>query len=607
MHVRHVDAGSDGSEEWEIQALLGPVYDIHRLGVFFTASPRHADVLLVTGAGARGMSGPLRVTYDGMPEPKVVIAAGTNAVSGGLLSQSEAVTAGIAATVPVDVWLPGSPPSPFGILSALLIAVGQLAGGGRRTLALIGRAPGWLTGVLLVLGALSALLGIAHAAVQNRLSRVIAYSSIENTGLIVTGFGVALTGAAVGDPRLAAAGLLAATLQVVAHTTAKSLLFTSSAGIEAATGRDDLEELRGRARGTRWSGFGLAVGSVTLAGLPPTVGFVSEWFLLESLMQQFRVPGLGYRLVLALAGAAVALTVGFAGVTFVRIVGLIVLGRDTRRPSPAGASTDWAGRLAIAVLAVCCLAIAAVTPLEIRVIAAGLSPVVPGSLTMGALKSPWVLQPVFAGFSILSPSWLWVEMPLMLLLIVRSRGRPPAGGCCGYGGFRRGVRRRWASKAPTPTPRSATPTPLAGCWPACCTPAPRCAGHGGGRRRRRTVPRCPDPGREGPRAPAVHLRRDRGGGDLPIPARDRALQGGGDDRETPAVRPPGRLPALHAHRPGRRHRRGDRPGLTCGPGLRAILELVRRRGSPRWRPGRIAGRRERGDAANGPYQATHSG
>ena len=129
VHVRHVDAGSDGSEEWEIQALLGPVYDIHRLGVFFTASPRHADVLLVTGAGARGMSGPLRTTYDGMPDPKVVIAVGTNAVSGGLLSESEVVTGGVAATVPVDVWLPGSPPSPFGILNALLIAVGQLADG----------------------------------------------------------------------------------------------------------------------------------------------------------------------------------------------------------------------------------------------------------------------------------------------------------------------------------------------------------------------------------------------------------------------------------------------------------------------------------------------
>ena len=82
------------------------------------------------------------------------------------------------------------------------------------------------------------------------------------------------------------------------------------------------------------------MGSLTLAGLPLTVGFVSEWFLLESLMQQFRVPGLGYRLVLALAGAAVALTVGFAGVTFVRLVGLVVLGRsdppDPLLRSPGG-------------------------------------------------------------------------------------------------------------------------------------------------------------------------------------------------------------------------------------------------------------------------------
>jgi NADH:ubiquinone oxidoreductase subunit 5 (subunit L)/multisubunit Na+/H+ antiporter MnhA subunit len=159
------------------------------------------------------------------------------------------------------------------------------------------------------------------------------------------------------------------------------------------------------------------VGSLTLAGLPPTVGFVSEWFLLESLMQQFRVPGLGYRLVLALAGAAVALTVGFAGVTFVRLLGLIVLGRGTES-EPGRAGYGWPGRAALVVLALGCLATAAITPLEIRVIAAGLSPAVPASLTAGTLKSAWVLQPVFAGFSILSPTWLWIELPLMLLLTV---------------------------------------------------------------------------------------------------------------------------------------------------------------------------------------------
>ncbi len=96
VHIRHVDAGSDGSDEWEILALLGPVYDIHRLGIFFTPSPRHADILLVTGAGATGMAGPLRTTYDGMPDPKVVVAAGTNAVSGGLLGRSDITLGGIS-------------------------------------------------------------------------------------------------------------------------------------------------------------------------------------------------------------------------------------------------------------------------------------------------------------------------------------------------------------------------------------------------------------------------------------------------------------------------------------------------------------------------------
>ena len=178
------------------------------------------------------------------------------------------------------------------------------------------------------------------------------------------------------------------------------------------------DELRGTARRRPWSGTGLAIGSLTLAGLPPTAGFVSEWFLLESLMQQFRVPGLADRLVLAVTGAAVALTAGFAGVTFVRLVGLIVLGKPGV-DSTTARSRDYglAGRAGVAVLGVACLAIAALTPLEIRVIAAGLSPVVPASTILGALKSPWVLQPVFAGFSILSPSWLWLVMPALFCVV----------------------------------------------------------------------------------------------------------------------------------------------------------------------------------------------
>jgi Ni,Fe-hydrogenase III small subunit len=127
VHIRHVDAGSDGSEEWEVAALTNPVYDVQRLGIFFTASPRHADLLLVTGVGTAGMAGPLQTTFEAMPDPKVVVAAGTDAISGGLVHPSYASGPGIGSTVPVDVWIPGSPPSPFSLLNGILVGVGLLA------------------------------------------------------------------------------------------------------------------------------------------------------------------------------------------------------------------------------------------------------------------------------------------------------------------------------------------------------------------------------------------------------------------------------------------------------------------------------------------------
>lgn len=320
--------------------------------------------------------------------------------------------------VPFQVWLPRGYAAAPGPARAVMAGVAVNVGfyGLWRTLAVVGPPPAAVTDILLLLASLTALLGIAHAAVQGSLQRVIAYSSVENAGLILAGFGVALVGAAVGSHQLMAAGLLAATLQVIAHTAAKSLLYVCSAGAPTAAGGDDLDGLRGWAGQSPWSGTGLAIGSLTLAGLPPTAGFVSEWFLLEALMQQFRVPGLADRLVLAVTGAAVALTVGFAGVTFARLIGLVVLGRpDPARP---GGRRDpgLAGRAAIAALAVACLGLAAVSPLEIRVAGAGLAPVLPTAAT-AALKSPWVLQPVFAGFSILSPSWLWLAMPALLAVV----------------------------------------------------------------------------------------------------------------------------------------------------------------------------------------------
>jgi Ni,Fe-hydrogenase III small subunit/ferredoxin len=126
VHIRHVDAGSDGADEWEVQALLNPVYDIHRLGIFFTASPRHADILLVTGIGASGMRAPLQRTREAMPEPVVVIATGADAISGGLFGDSYSGTGGVSRIIEPDVWIPGSPASPFSLLHGILLALDRL-------------------------------------------------------------------------------------------------------------------------------------------------------------------------------------------------------------------------------------------------------------------------------------------------------------------------------------------------------------------------------------------------------------------------------------------------------------------------------------------------
>ncbi|MFC4242893.1 hypothetical protein ACFOYW_05880 [Gryllotalpicola reticulitermitis] len=126
IHIRHVDAGSDGSDEWEVQALLNPVYDIHRLGIFITPSPRHADILLVTGIGTEGMHEPLARTRDGMPDPVVVIGVGADAASGGLIGGGYTQGLGIEPLVNVDVWVPGAPATPFSILHGILLALGRL-------------------------------------------------------------------------------------------------------------------------------------------------------------------------------------------------------------------------------------------------------------------------------------------------------------------------------------------------------------------------------------------------------------------------------------------------------------------------------------------------
>jgi len=126
LHIREVDAGSCNGCEIEIAGLNSPVYDIERFGIHFVASPRHADMLLVTGPVSRNMELALRKTYDATPAPRLVVAVGACGCSGGIFGQNYASLGGVDKVIPVDVYIPGCPPNPHALLHGILTAIGRL-------------------------------------------------------------------------------------------------------------------------------------------------------------------------------------------------------------------------------------------------------------------------------------------------------------------------------------------------------------------------------------------------------------------------------------------------------------------------------------------------
>ena len=126
LHIREVDAGSCNGCEIEIVGLNSPIYDVERFGIHFVASPRHADMLLVTGPVTRNMELALRKTYDAMPEPRLVVAVGACGCSGGIFGRNYATVGAIDAVLPVDLYIPGCPPNPIALLDGLLKLLGRI-------------------------------------------------------------------------------------------------------------------------------------------------------------------------------------------------------------------------------------------------------------------------------------------------------------------------------------------------------------------------------------------------------------------------------------------------------------------------------------------------
>ncbi|HEY3451778.1 MAG TPA: NADH-quinone oxidoreductase subunit NuoB [Myxococcales bacterium] len=125
LALRHLDAGSCNGCDWELTTLLNPVYDVRRLGIDFVASPRHADGVIVTGPVTRNLEQAVRKTWEAVPEPRIVVAVGACASSGGLPGKSYASAGGVGEVLPVDVFIPGCPPRPEAIIFGILLALGR--------------------------------------------------------------------------------------------------------------------------------------------------------------------------------------------------------------------------------------------------------------------------------------------------------------------------------------------------------------------------------------------------------------------------------------------------------------------------------------------------
>jgi Ni,Fe-hydrogenase III small subunit len=130
LAIRELDTGSDNATEIEINNLNNPYYDVERFGITFVSSPRHADVLIVTGAVTHNMTIAARKTYDAMPSPKYVVAVGDDACDGGIFAGSYAVLGGADKLFPVDMKIPGNPPTPVQILEGLLLLMRKARGDG---------------------------------------------------------------------------------------------------------------------------------------------------------------------------------------------------------------------------------------------------------------------------------------------------------------------------------------------------------------------------------------------------------------------------------------------------------------------------------------------
>lgn len=261
-----------------------------------------------------------------------------------------------AGLMPLHVWLPSAHANAPSHVSALMSGVVLKMGvyGIVRTVSFFETAPLWWGGLMLALGVVSAIGGVAFALGQHDLKRLLAYHSIENIGIIVMGLGIGMIGIATGNPVIALLGLAGGLLHVLNHATFKALLFFGAGAVIHATGSREMDRAGGLMRVMPRTATLFMVGAAAICGLPPLNGFVSELLVYMGLFRQAMGGSGGATVLAAVAIPSLALVGGLAVACFVKVVGVVFMGEPRQPLKPDAHEPALSMQLSMAVLAVLC-------------------------------------------------------------------------------------------------------------------------------------------------------------------------------------------------------------------------------------------------------------
>ena len=321
-----------------------------------------------------------------------------------------------AGIVPLHVWLPYAHPAAPSHISALMSGVMIKT----AIYALIrvsfdflgGQFPWWWGFVVLVIGAVSALLGVMYALMEHDLKSLLAFHSVENIGIILLGIGAGMIFQTYGLKEFAALGLLAGLYHTINHAMFKALLFLGAGSLLYATHTRNMEEYGGILRRMPWTGFFFLIGAVSISALPPTNGFVSEWLVFQSLFLSFHIPSIFLKLMLPLAAAMLALTGVLALACFAKAFGISFLALPRSSHARHAEEVPITMRTAMGMLAGVCLLLGLAPMVVVPMLDRVVSPFAGVSIEGKVLAlDGWALAPVNVDFSSLSP-------PVLALLLV---------------------------------------------------------------------------------------------------------------------------------------------------------------------------------------------